>query len=111
MDFISLHLLLIYIGTILLQGQILSVTRPDDLKDLTCVFCMTMNLLSGPAAPCSPHLVASHAVAVEDANLLVLLAGHVVQALVGLHVSDLGRNDTTAAVIQNTFTHSGGGLI
>ena len=53
--------------------------------------------------PVPLHLVASHAVAVEDPDLLVLLAGHVVQALIGLHVTDLGRNETTAAVIQNTF--------
>lgn len=40
------------------------------------------------------HLVASHAVAVENANLLIFLAGHVVQALVGLHVTDLRQTHT-----------------
>ncbi len=40
------------------------------------------------------YLVASHAVAVENANFLILLAGHVVQALVGLHVTDLSRLHT-----------------
>ena len=93
----------------------MSVTRPDDLKDLTHAFCMIMSLLSVGrllihrlTLPVPLYLVASHAVAVEDPDLFVLLAGHVVQALVGLHVTDLGRNDTTAAIIQNTFTHSGG---
>ncbi|KAG7242050.1 hypothetical protein INR49_024096 [Caranx melampygus] len=33
------------------------------------------------------YLVASHAVAVKNADLLILLAGHVVQALVGLHIA------------------------
>lgn len=35
------------------------------------------------------YLVASHAVAVENTHFLVLLSGHVVQALVGLHIPDL----------------------
>lgn len=38
------------------------------------------------------YLVASHAVAVENADSLILLAGHVVQALVGLHVTDLSKH-------------------
>lgn len=40
------------------------------------------------------YLVASHAVAVKNANFLILFAGHVVQALVGLHIADLNRIDT-----------------
>ena len=40
------------------------------------------------------YLVASHAVAVENADLLVLFASHVVQALVGLHITDLSRIHT-----------------
>lgn len=40
------------------------------------------------------YLVASHAVAVENADFLILLAGHVVQALVGLHITDLSRIHT-----------------
>lgn len=40
------------------------------------------------------YLVASHAVAVENADFLILLAGHVVQALVGLHITDLSRAHT-----------------
>lgn len=40
------------------------------------------------------YLVASHAVAVENADFLILLAGHVVQALVGLHITDLSRLHT-----------------
>lgn len=35
------------------------------------------------------YLIASHAMAVENADFLILLAGHVVQALVGLHITDL----------------------
>lgn len=42
------------------------------------------------------YLVASHAVAVENTHFLVLLAGHVVQALVGLHVPDLKINRTAS---------------
>lgn len=47
-----------------------------------------------PPLPCPArrYLVASHAVAVENTHFLVLLTGHVVQALVGLHVTDLERN-------------------
>ena len=41
-----------------------------------------------------PHLVAPHAVAVEEAHLLVLLPPHVVHTLIGLHVPDL-RGDTS----------------
>lgn len=44
--------------------------------------------------PPSWYLVASHAVAVEYADFLVLLTGHVVQTLVGLHVTDLSRIHT-----------------
>lgn len=35
------------------------------------------------------YLVASHAVAVENADLLILFASHVVQTLIGLHITDL----------------------
>lgn len=35
------------------------------------------------------YLVATHAMTVENPNLLVLFAGHIVQTLVGLHISDL----------------------
>lgn len=49
------------------------------------------------------YLVASHAMAVENADFLVLLAGHVVQALVGLHVTDLSRIHTETT-LSNTIT-------
>ena len=45
----------------------------------------------------SPHLVAPHAVAVEEAHLLVFLPAHVVHTLVGLHVPDL-RGDGSGQV-------------
>lgn len=35
------------------------------------------------------HLVSTHAVAVEKANLLILFPPHVVHTLVGLYISDL----------------------
>lgn len=38
------------------------------------------------------YLVASHAVAVENTHFLVLLSGHVVKALVGLHITNLRVN-------------------
>lgn len=50
------------------------------------------------------YLVASHAVAVENANLLILLAGHVVQALVGLHIAYLSRTHTETTVINTVKT-------
>lgn len=40
------------------------------------------------------YLVASHAVAVENADFLILLASHVVQALVGFNITDLSRIHT-----------------
>lgn len=52
------------------------------------------------------YLVASHAVAVEDANFLILLAGHVVQALVGLHITDLGRIHTESDIVTSTEKHT-----
>lgn len=43
--------------------------------------------------------------AVEDAHFLVLLAGHVVQALVGLHVADLSATTDTVGKKNNTLLH------
>lgn len=55
--------------------------------------------------PPSWYLVASHAVAVEYADFLVLLTGHVVQTLVGLHVTDLSRIHThTDTTWRNSIT-------
>lgn len=53
------------------------------------------------------YLVASHAVAVENADFLILLACHVVQALVGLHVTDLSRTHkdlALTALLEHTAT-------
>ena len=46
------------------------------------------------------HLVSPHAVAVEEAHLLVLLAAHVIHTLVRLYIPDLGaeRNRTDCEV-------------
>lgn len=51
------------------------------------------------------YLVASHAVAVENANLLVFLAGHVVQALVGLYVTDLRQTHTDQSKDRSLTQH------
>lgn len=40
----------------------------------------------------SPHLISSHAVAVEKPHLLVLLPSHVVHTLVSLNIPDLQDN-------------------
>lgn len=50
------------------------------------------------SCPLLSYLVASHAVAVKNADLLVLLAGHVVQALVGLHIAYLCQTHIEATV-------------
>lgn len=49
------------------------------------------------------YLVASHPVTVENADLLVLLAGHVVQTLVSLHITDLSQTHRFIAWI---YTHT-----
>lgn len=66
-----------------------------------CIHCIYLFIFCSVLVPC--YLVASHAVAVENADLLILLAGHVVQALVGLHIAYLSRIQTETTV-SNTVT-------
>lgn len=46
--------------------------------------------------------------AVENTDFLILLTGHVIQALVGLHVTDLRIHNATSKcnhTLHNLFTH------
>lgn len=45
------------------------------------------------------HLVSSHAVTVEESNLLILLPPHVVHTLVGLHIPDLQAETNTPELL------------
>lgn len=51
------------------------------------------------------YLVASHPVTVENADLLVLLAGHVVQTLVSLHITDLSQTHRKQVHCLNIHPH------